>query len=176
MPPPSQTDRTQTDREPGRDDAFAYRRALGAFPTGVCVVTADTDDGPLGITVNSFTSVSLEPRLVLWCLDERSQRWPPFSTVERFCIHVLGADDRDLAARFARGICALDPSEFTRADGGAPRLKGAVSRLDCRTHKRIRMGDHMIIVGEVDGFETVEGDALAFFRGRYGRIGEHLEK
>ena len=69
--------------EPLPDDlaqqTAAYRRALGAFATGVCVVTADSPDGPMGITVNSFTSVSLEPRLVLWCLDERSDRWPVFA-------------------------------------------------------------------------------------------------
>ena len=153
-------------------EAVAYRRALGGFATGVCVVTADTADGPLGITVNSFTSVSLEPRLVLWCLDEKSQRWKAFAEAERFSIHVLGAEDRHMAARFARGVCVLAEDEFERAGDGAPRLKHAVTRLDCLTRQRLPMGDHMTIVGEVESFAAEGGDALVFFRGRYGRIGE----
>ncbi len=155
-------------------EPVAYRRALGGFATGVCVVTADTPDGPLGLTINSFTSVSLEPRLILWCLDEKSQRWKAFAGAERFNVHVLGADDRHLAARFARGVCVLAPEEYERIDGGAPRLKGVLTRLDCRVHDRIAMGDHMAIVGAVESFQAVRGDALVFFRGRYGRIGEDI--
>ena len=162
--------------DPQTDDdvpeAVAYRRALGGFATGVCVVTADTADGPLGVTINSFTSVSLEPRLVLWCMDESSQRWKAFAGAERFSIHVLGAEDRHMAARFARGVCVLAENEFEREGEGAPRLKHAITRLDCRTSQRLPMGDHMTIVGEVEGFAAEGGDGLVFFRGRYGRIGE----
>ena len=162
--------------DPKTDDdvpeAVAYRRALGGFATGVCVVTADTADGPLGVTINSFTSVSLEPRLVLWCLDEGSQRSKAFAGAERFSIHVLGADDRRMAARFARGDCVLAEEECDRVGKGAPRLKHAVARLDCRTWQRLPMGDHVTIVGEVESFADDGGDALVFFRGRYGRMGE----
>ena len=162
--------------DPQTDDdvpeAVAYRRALGGFATGVCVVTADTADGPLGVTINSFTSVSLEPRLVLWCLDEGSQRWKAFAGAERFSIHVLGADDRHMAARFARGDCVLRDDEYDRVGEGAPRLKHAITRLDCHTTQRLPMGDHMTIVGEVQSFAAEAGDGLVFFRGRYGRIGE----
>lgn len=153
-------------------EAVAYRRALGGFATGVCVVTADTVDGSLGITINSFTSVSLEPRLVLWCLDERSQRRRAFADVERFSIHVLGADDRHMAARFARGNCVLSPDEFDRVEGGPPRLRGVLTRLDCRTRRSIGLGDHVAVVGEVEGFTAEEGDALVFYRGRFGRLSE----
>lgn len=153
-------------------EAVAYRRALGGFATGVCVVTADTVDGPLGITINSFTSVSLEPRLVLWCLDERSQRWGAFADVERFAVHVLGADDRHLAARFARGDCVLSPDECDRVADGAPRLRGVPTRLDCRTRQNIVLGDHMVVVGEVESFAAEKGDALVFYRGRFGRLTE----
>jgi flavin reductase (DIM6/NTAB) family NADH-FMN oxidoreductase RutF len=161
--------------DPQTDDdvpeAVAYRRALGGFATGVCVVTADTAEGPLGVTINSFTSVSLKPRLVLWCMDEGSQRWKAFEGAGRFSIHVLGADDRDMAARFARGDCTLAEGEYDRVGEGAPRLKHAVTRLDCRTWKRVPMGDHIAIVGEVESFAADGGDALVFFRGRYGRMG-----
>lgn len=153
-------------------ETLAYRRALGAFATGVCVVTADAASGPLGITVNSFTSVSLNPRLVLWCLDEQSERWAAFVPVDRYSIHVLPADDEALARRFAKGVSLLAPAEYHRQGDGAPRLPEAIARFDCVTHDRISMGDHMIIVGLVEGFEAASGDALTYFRGRYGVASE----
>ena len=153
-------------------DAAAYRRALGTFATGVCVVTADTPAGPLGITINSFTSVSLTPQLVLWCLDEKSERWAPFSAAERFAIHVLEAGSQALSNRFAKGVGQLSDGEYLRVEGAAPRLAGAVARFDCRTHDRVQMGDHMIIVGEVEAFEAVDGPTLTYFRGQYGRAGD----
>jgi len=152
-------------------DVTAYRRALGAFATGVCVVTADSVKGPLGITINSFTSVSLTPRLVLWCLDERSERWQAFSAAERFSIHVLDAQSEALARRFAKGIGVMEDSEFQRVGESAPRLGAAAARFDCRTHDRVQMGDHMIIVGEVEAFEASDAATLTYFRGRYGVAG-----
>ena len=150
-------------------ETAAYRRALGAFATGVCVVTADSPVGPLGITINSFTSVSLTPRLVLWCLDERSERWPVFAAAETFAIHVLPSSDIDVARRFAKGVSVLEPDEFVRpADAGPPCLSEALLRLECATHDRIQMGDHMIIVGRVVDFTDAPGEALTYFRGRYG--------
>jgi len=148
----------------------AYRRALGAFPTGVCVVTADSEQGPLGITVNSFTSVSLEPRLVLWCLDERSARRLTFAEAERFNIHVLPAGFDAMSRRFAKGPCELDEGEYVR-EGGAPVLPGTLARFNCAAHARIDMGDHMIIVGRVEAFEVQDGAALTFWRGGYGETG-----
>jgi flavin reductase (DIM6/NTAB) family NADH-FMN oxidoreductase RutF len=153
-------------------DTLAYRGALGAFATGVCVVTADSAQGPLGLTINSFTSVSLEPRLILWCLDERCERWPAFAAADRFAVHVLPADDRDKAARFARGVAQLAADEFERREDGPPCLPEALARFECTSHARIQMGDHMIIVGRVETFLTVEGAALTYWRGRYGALGE----
>ena len=150
---------------------MAYRKALGAFATGVCVVTADSRLGPLGITINSFTSVSLSPRLVLWCLDERSERWPAFCEAETFSIHVLDADGEAVSRRFAKGVALMEPHEFQRVGEAPPRLACA-ARFDCRTHSRVQMGDHMVIVGEVVDFETTETAALTYFRGRYGKAGD----
>lgn len=158
--------------EPLPDDiareTAAYRQALGAFATGVCVVTADGPSGPLGITVNSFTSVSLEPRLVLWCLDERSDRWPVFADADSFAVHVLPSGDKGLARRFAKGVSILDDHEFERDGDGPPRLPEALARFECRTHARLPMGDHVIIVGRVERFMSASGEALTFFRGRFG--------
>lgn len=156
--------------DPASDEAMAYRRALGAFATGVCVVTADGPQGPLGLTINSFTSVSLEPRLVLWCLDERSERWPIFAEAERFAIHVLKAGDQARAARFARGAAGLQPNEYERRGAGAPGLADVLARFECRARQHIQLGDHMVIVGEVEAYEAVAGAPLTFWRGGYGAM------
>jgi len=163
--------------EPIPDDAVslsearAYRDALGAFATGVCVVTAQGPDGPVGITINSFTSVSLRPRLVLWCLDERSERCAAFAGADRFAIHVLDAQSEALARRFAKGSGAMVEGEFERVGDGAPQLAAAAARFDCRTHERVRMGDHLILVGAVEGFAVSDSATLTYFRGRYGIAG-----
>ena len=153
-------------------DARAYRRALGGFATGVCVVTAHTKDGPMGITVNSFTSVSLNPPLVLWCMDIKSDRHDAFAGAERFAVHMLPVEDRDMSDRFAWGAARLTEEEFDTANPEPPLLRNAVTRLDCEMHQQIVMGDHLVIVGRVKQFETRPGDALTYFRGKYGQAAD----
>ncbi len=151
------------------DPTIPYRRALGAFATGVTVVVAEDETGPVGLTVNSFASVSLEPRLVLWCLGDECDRRNLFSGAHLFTINVLAADDIELCERFAWGNSRLDPEEVRLAPSGAAGLKGALTTLDCRRQTLIGLGDHRLIVGEVTDFETRAGDGLLFFRGGYGR-------
>lgn len=151
------------------ESSLSYRRALGTFATGVAVITAEDGAGALGLTVNSFTSVSLDPPLVLWCLADESDRRDVFHTAERFAVNVLAAEDRAHSERFAFGACRMAPEETERGASGAPLLAGAVTRLECVTHERIQMGDHVIIVGRVVAFDTRPGDGLLYFRGRYGR-------
>ena len=153
-------------------DPLAYRRALGGFATGVCVVTAHTSEGPLGITVNSFTSVSLNPPLILWCLDQKSWRHDAFAAADRFAVHMLPVEDKALSDRFAWGVCRLSMEEFDSTSAEPPRLKNALTRLDCTTADRIVMGDHLTIVGAVQTFETRPGAALTYYRGRYGAAPE----
>ena len=160
--------------DPDVADAVAYRRALGAFATGVCVVTARGPAGPLGITINSFTSVSLKPRLVLWCLDADSERQSAFASADRFSIHVLNAADRDRANRFAKGDWMLSDTDFTPDADGRPILPGTVARFDCVAHDRIPMGDHLTLVGRVETYQATAGDGLTYFRGRYGAAPEPL--
>jgi flavin reductase (DIM6/NTAB) family NADH-FMN oxidoreductase RutF len=160
---------------PAAPDAFdipAYRKALGGFATGVCVVTAHTPEGPFGITINSFTSVSLRPPLILWCLDRASWRHDAFATADRFAIHMLPVEDQEMSDRFAWGVCRLSSEEFDSSSSEPPRLKNALTRLDCLAQERIVMGDHLAIVGEVRAFETRPGDALTYYRGRYGAAAE----
>lgn len=149
-------------------DPTAYRRALGAFATGVAVITAETADGLQGITVNSFTSVSLRPPIVLWCLDEGSDRWEAFARAEVFGVNVLGAHDQALSERFAFGPCGIGPEEVEFVDG-VPLLPAALARIRCAAGERVQAGDHLVIFGEVLGFDSQDGDGLTYFRGRYGR-------
>ncbi len=153
------------------DDASReYRRALGSFATGVTVVTAEDAEGALGLTVNSFTSVSLEPRLVLWCLDDVCDRRHVFHSASRFAVNVLRAGDEDHSRRFSKGAWRLEPGEVEHGPGGAPRLKGALARFDCEVRERIQLGDHQVIVGEVLAFDARDGEGLVYFRGQYGRF------
>lgn len=148
----------------------AFRRAMSAFATGVTVVSAARNDGGLvGITVNSLTSVSLKPRLLLWCLGDQSARYDVFADAERWGMTVLGADEEALAHRFARAETeAIDASEAEMFEG-APVLRAGLAHLSCRTHDKRQAGDHLIIVGEVTGIRVQSGAALTFFRGQYGR-------
>jgi 3-hydroxy-9,10-secoandrosta-1,3,5(10)-triene-9,17-dione monooxygenase reductase component len=156
----------------GDDDERAYRRALGAFPTGVVLIATDAAPGPAGIVVNSFTSVSLAPRLVLWCLGDASDRFAHFAGAERWSINVLTPAQEAVASRVARPG-AWDIADLPlRRVGDAPALEGALATLACTTFERRHTGDHLVIVGAVTAWETGDGEALTYFRGRYGRAVE----
>jgi flavin reductase (DIM6/NTAB) family NADH-FMN oxidoreductase RutF len=155
----------------------AFRRAMGAFATGVTVVSAARADGRMaGITVNSLTSVSLEPRLLLWCLGDQSARYDLFAEAETWGVTVLGAEEEALAVRFTRAETeSIAPAE-AETFAGAPVLRAGMAHLACRTHDRRVAGDHLIIIGEVIDFRAQPGAALTFFRGVYGRIDDPWDK
>jgi flavin reductase (DIM6/NTAB) family NADH-FMN oxidoreductase RutF len=149
----------------------AFRRAMSAFATGVTVVSAANGEGRLaGITVNSLTSVSLKPLLLLWCLGEESARYDFFSAADAWGVTVLGAESEALAVRFARAETELIAAEEADMFAGAPVLKSGIAHIACRTHDRRPMGDHLIIVGEVLDYRVTPGPGLTFYRGLYGRL------
>jgi flavin reductase (DIM6/NTAB) family NADH-FMN oxidoreductase RutF len=152
---------------------FAFRRAMGAFATGVTVVSAADAAGRVcGITVNSITSVSLNPLLILWCLGDQSERYAHFANAKDWGVTVLGADDEALAKRFARAEAEEFSADEAELFEGAPVLKGVgLAHLSCRTEDARSAGDHLVIVGAVKAFRAEPGDGLLFFRGRYGRAG-----
>ncbi|MBL8545318.1 MAG: flavin reductase [Hyphomonadaceae bacterium] len=153
------------------DPEQVFRRAMGAFATGVTVVAAADAAGRLsGMTVNSLTSVSLAPRLVLWCLGDRSARYAAFASAERWGVTVLGAESETLARRFAQARAQDMHAEEAETLAGVSVLRQGVAQLACRTHDRIQAGDHLIIVGEVLDVCVRPGAALTFFRGGYGEI------
>lgn len=142
---------------------------MAQFATGITIVTARAIDGtPVGLTVNSFASVSLEPPLVVWSLALTAASLPVFRTCERYLVHVLGVDQLGLARRFAtRGADKFTPA-LARARG-LPRLDGCVAWIECRNHSQHVEGDHVLMVGRVDAVETRPGPPLIFHGSRYVR-------
>jgi flavin reductase (DIM6/NTAB) family NADH-FMN oxidoreductase RutF len=155
---------------PGPDKARAFRDALGRFATGVTVVTALTDEGPVGITANSFASVSLDPPLVLWSPAKASSRYPVFASAEHFAIHVMGREHRDLAAHFVRHGRDFSDIAIEPGPGGVPLLADCLARFACRAEARHDAGDHLIVVGRVLEAAVREGAPLVFCRGGYGQF------
>ncbi|HEX3811082.1 MAG TPA: flavin reductase family protein [Rhizomicrobium sp.] len=154
-------------------DTRAFRQALGTFPTGVAVVTAAAPDAkPMGITVNSFTSVSLNPPLVLWCLDRKSDRFGVFAAAAAYTVSVLGTAHEDVSAKLARpGAHKLDGLSLLPTELGPPALDEALAIFECTREAVHDGGDHVILVGRVQRFARREaGGPLIFFRGKYGAL------
>ena len=149
----------------------SLRDAFGQFATGVTVVTANNLQGqPLGITANSFASVSLEPPLVSWCIDKNSTRFPEFIDAEFFTISVLTAEQQEISNLFAQR--SWDDTVFSDVDwykglNDVPQLPNVSARFHCRTEHKYSGGDHIIIVGAVLEYETDPQPPLVFFQGEY---------
>ena len=156
-----------------RPPAFSqheFRAALGMFATGVTIVTARNAAGGLvGLTANSFNSVSLAPPLVLWSLSRQAGSMAAFSTGSHYAINILSADQKLLADRFAlRGADRFADVVFTEGAGGAPLLQGAAATFECFNRSRYEEGDHVIFVGEVERCTHRDGASpLLFHGGRY---------
>jgi flavin reductase (DIM6/NTAB) family NADH-FMN oxidoreductase RutF len=147
-----------------------FRTALGMFATGVTIVTARTTEGlVIGLTANSFNSVSLDPPLVLWSLAQAAASLPAFRAGSHYAINVLSAEQKLLAERFAlRGSDRWNGVNFTEGMGGAPLLTGAAATFECFNRSRYEEGDHVIFVGEVERCSWRGGASpLLFHGGRY---------
>jgi 3-hydroxy-9,10-secoandrosta-1,3,5(10)-triene-9,17-dione monooxygenase reductase component len=154
-----------------------FRQALGQFPTGVTVVTAMAGDHPVGMTANSFSSVSLDPPLVLWSVAKSSPSHDPFVEAEAFAIHFLGADHGELAMRFGRrGSDKFADIVHTPGVTGAPLIDGLAPIFECKTWARYPGGDHTILVGEVVRFVERNHDPLVFHSGQLRRIDNALRR
>lgn len=147
-----------------------FRAALGQFTTGVTIVTASAPDGRLlGLTANSFNSVSLSPPLVLWSLSNQSSSMPGFRAASHYAINVLAADQRLLAERFSRkGLDRFEGVAWRAGLTGAPVIDGAVAVFECRNRSQHAEGDHLIFVGEVAHCRRRVGAApLVYHGGRF---------
>ena len=150
-------------------DQLAFREALGRFATGVTVVTTrDAAGRPVGVTANSFNSVSLSPPMVLWSLGRSSACFGAFKACGHFGVHILAADQDQLALRFAqRGVDRFAGIEFTRGTGGVALLDGCAARFECRAAFQYDGGDHVIFLGQVLNFAHWDREPLIFKRGRF---------
>jgi 3-hydroxy-9,10-secoandrosta-1,3,5(10)-triene-9,17-dione monooxygenase reductase component len=157
------------------EQAQAFRDVLGRFATGVTVVTAMAVDGPVGMTCQSFSSVSLKPPLVLFLPARTSRAWPLIHAAGHFTINLLASDQEHLSIRFATtGVDKYAGVSWTPAPStGAPRLDGSLAWIDCTIHAVHRAGDHDVVIGRVR--EMVEGPSdtpLLFYRSAYHRLAE----
>ncbi|AWK84807.1 flavin reductase family protein [Azospirillum thermophilum] len=157
-------------------DARSFRSALGCFATGIAVVTTLEPDGqPVGVTVNSFSSVSLDPPLVQFCLGRAAQSFAAFTAAPSFAVNILADDQEDLSVRFSRreqqerwGGVAVE-----RWDSGVPILAGCLASLECDREHLFDAGDHVIVVGRVRRLASrPDGRPLLYFRGGYAALAE----
>ncbi|WP_371168858.1 flavin reductase family protein [Aliiroseovarius sp. 2305UL8-7] len=153
---------------PSPDHAGAFRSALGLFTTGVAIVTTATDRGPLAMTVNSFTSVSLDPPLILWCPAKVSARHDGFLAAKNFAVHLLCDDQLEVARKFARQGEDFSGIDITIDSHGVPHINPCLTRFDCTTENTFDGGDHSIVLGRVQRVTMHEGSPLAFHGGHFG--------
>ncbi len=154
------------------DKVTAFKQALGNYPTGVTVVTAFNDaNEPIGLTVNSFASVSIDPLLILWSLDKKSQLHANFLAAKKFAVNILASDQGHLCTLFASRI----PDRFTQTTWstsvhGLPILHDTLSTLQCETYKQIDAGDHTIFIGQVLAIDNTQKEPLLYHRRHLGQI------
>ncbi|MGI9391766.1 MAG: flavin reductase family protein [Boseongicola sp.] len=147
-----------------------FREALSRYATGVTVVTCQSEVGPLGITANSFSSLSLDPPLILWAPARASKRFAAFETAQEFAVHILAEDQHSLCQAFARNGTQFDGIEWRSGDNQVPIVDSCLARFDCTRHAVHEGGDHAIIVGKVKSVTARAGSPLVFANGSYGGV------
>lgn len=154
-----------------------FRKAMGSFATGVTVITVDYEGQVHGMTANAFTSVSLDPLLVLVCVDHRARTHTHLHARKRFGVNVLAEDQRAISEYYALPTQANESAEkkagarFDRTNHGTPVLRGALAYLECHLHSAEDAGDHTIFIAEVEDVVVRDGDPLVYFRATYRQIG-----
>ncbi len=154
-------------------DGKLFRDTCGRFATGVMIVTGRLSDGaPVGVTVNSFSSVSLDPPLVLFCLDRNALSFDAFSMNNQFAFNVLGEHQRDISNKFAsQSIDKYDGVKYDLSDNGVPILQGCLASIECQMHAVHEGGDHQIIVGKVIKVSIEKEERpLIYFKGAYSAL------
>ncbi|MCP4183104.1 MAG: flavin reductase family protein [Hyphomicrobiales bacterium] len=153
-------------RQPNTALHERLRSAFGSYVTGVTVVTARTDSGePVGFTANSFTSVSLDPALLLVCVGKNLSSYQVFSTTGSFAVNILGSDQKLLANRFARFKGnRFEDVEWQYSELHCPLLAGSCAWFDCRVFKRVDAGDHDVLIGQIHNFSDHGENGLGYFR------------
>lgn len=155
------------------EDSLTFRQALGAFPTGVAIITTEVAGGEAAaITINSFASVSLDPKLILWSLGDQSDAFQTFAGAELWGVSFMAAEDEAVARTYSVNGRPNAARKQLDTLAGAPVFKNALATFACRTFEKRPLGDHLLIVGEVLEFTARLGPALSYHRGRFGVMGE----
>ena len=154
-----------------RFDTTDLRRALGRFGTGVTIVsTLDAQGVPVGVTANSFSSVSLEPPIVLWSLRRASPSLAAFDAAGRFVINVLSLEQLELSRRFASPVAdKFDGVDHAPGLAGLPVVGGCAAVFECRTEQRLEVGDHILFLGRVEAYGHRIGPTLLYCQGQYAQ-------
>lgn len=162
---------------PATTEARVLRDALGRFATGVTIITLAGPNGPEGMTVNSFSSVSLEPPLVMWCPARSSARHGLFTGAKAWSVHVLGAEQLEISQRFTRGGAGFDGLRLETTPEGIPVIPGTAARFDCTTYACHEAGDHSVLIGQVTRVTTGGPDdhLLVFAAGKFGHFITHRD-
>jgi flavin reductase (DIM6/NTAB) family NADH-FMN oxidoreductase RutF len=157
-----------------------FRKAMGYFATGVTILTVDLDGEVRGMTANAFASVSLDPLLVLVCVDHNARTHAHLHAKKRFGVNILAHNQRAISEYYAQALSAYEHAEaiagarFERTRHGTPVLHGALAYLECKLVSTHEAGDHTIFIAEVEDVVVREGEPLLFFRGSYRRIGDDV--
>jgi 3-hydroxy-9,10-secoandrosta-1,3,5(10)-triene-9,17-dione monooxygenase reductase component len=155
---------------PGSLESERLRHVLGRYPTGVAVITAQAPSGPIGMAVNSFTSVSLDPPLVLFCPAHSSTTWPKLRRAASLAVNVLSAEQGEISALFARrGADRFTEMSWSPGENGAPLIEDALGWMECTVESEQEAGDHWVVVARIErlGVHTTIDEPLIFFGGRY---------
>ncbi|MFT4191356.1 MAG: flavin reductase family protein [Comamonas sp.] len=159
-------------------DPRAFRNVLGNFATGVTVITAQAGGCKVGVTANSFNSVSLDPPLILWSISKKSGSFPVFEKADYFAVNILASDQIKVSNRFARPSSTEDKFseiEVEEGEGGCLLVPGASASFHCRKHSVLEGGDHWIVLGQVVAFRESGREPLLFHKGRYSSLASHPE-
>jgi flavin reductase len=157
-----------------------FRKAMGSFATGVTIITLDLEGEVHGMTANAFSSVSLDPPLLLVCVDHAARTHAHLHAKKRFGVNILAENQRVISDYYARPVHTHERAEeeagarFDRTEQGTPILHGALAYLECRLQSAQEAGDHTIFIAEVEDVVVRQGEPLLFFRGKYRKVGEQV--
>lgn len=156
-------------------DSARFRQVLGAYPTGVCAITAlSPDNQPIGMVVGTFTSVSIDPPLVGFLPDKNSSSWPLIEAAGHFCVNVLGSDQQGVCRQIAaKGPDKFAGLEYNVSAHNLPVIANSIAQIECKLHSVTDAGDHWFVLGHVLHLDIIrDEDPMLFHRGRYGGFSE----
>ena len=156
-----------------------FKEVMGSYPSGVTVVTTvDAKNQPIGLTVNSFVSVSIDPLLILWCIDKKSSSYEAFDYSDYFTVNILAANQGDICWAFAS---RTEPDRFSKCSwelskNNVPVIKDAFANLECKKHRVVDAGDHYILIGQVVNIQKTDTDAMLYYKRNLGAVPKSFGK